>query len=48
VLACRYAVAFAQRGQAPLSAAHMQQGERLRVRLHDGDLEATVTSTRKP
>ena len=48
VLARGYAVAFDERGHALLSAAQVQPGERLRVRLHDGALDATVTSTRKP
>ena len=45
VLARGYAVAFDQRGHALLSAAQVQPGERLRVRLHDGELEATVATS---
>ena len=48
VLARGYAVAFDERGHALLSAAQVQPGERLRVRLHDGELDATVAVTRKP
>ena len=48
VLARGYAVAFDERGHALTSAAQVQPGERLRVRLHDGELDATVASTRKP
>ena len=47
VLARGYAVAFDERGHALKSAAQVQPGERLRVRLHDGELDATVASTRK-
>ena len=48
VLARGYAVAFDERGHALISAAQVQPGERLRVRLHEGELDATVASTRKP
>jgi len=48
VLARGYAVAFDQRGHALLSADQVQPGERLRVRLHDGELDASVLTTRKP
>ena len=48
VLARGYSIAFDQRGHALLSAAQVQPGERLRVRLHDGELDASVVTTRKP
>jgi len=48
VLARGYAVAFDPRGHALLSADQVQPGERLRVRLHDGELDASVLPTRKP
>jgi exodeoxyribonuclease VII large subunit len=48
VLARGYAVAFDQRGRALLSADQVQPGESLRVRLHEGELDASVLTTRKP
>ncbi len=42
VLARGYAVAFDERGHALRSAAEIQPGERLQVRLHDGELSAEV------
>jgi exodeoxyribonuclease VII large subunit len=42
VLARGYAVAFDERGHAVISAAQVQPGERLRIRLHDGELSAQV------
>jgi exodeoxyribonuclease VII large subunit len=48
VLARGYAVAFDQRGHALLRADQVEPGERLRVRLHDGELDASVLTTRKP
>lgn len=48
VLARGYAVAFDERGHVVKSAGQVQPGDRLRVRLHDGELDATVASTRKP
>jgi exodeoxyribonuclease VII large subunit len=48
VLARGYAVAFDERGHALLRADQVQPGERLRVRLHDGELDASVLTTRKP
>jgi len=48
VLARGYAVAFDERGHALLRADQVQPGERLRVRLHEGELAASVLTTRKP
>jgi exodeoxyribonuclease VII large subunit len=48
VLARGYAVAFDERGHALLTADQVQPGDRLRVRLHQGELEASVLTTRKP
>jgi exodeoxyribonuclease VII large subunit len=48
VLARGYAVAFDGRGHALLTAAQVRPGERLRVRLHEGELDADVVTTRKP
>src|SRR6266478_1585746 len=42
VLARGYAVAFDQRGHALLQASQVQPGERVRVRLHEGELSAEV------
>ena len=42
VLARGYAVAFDQRGHALQRAAQVQAGERVRVRLHEGELSAEV------
>jgi exodeoxyribonuclease VII large subunit len=42
VLARGYAVAFDERGRALTRAAQARPGERLRVRLHEGELEAEV------
>jgi exodeoxyribonuclease VII large subunit len=42
VLARGYAVAFDPRGHALLQAAQVQPGERVRVRLHEGELLAEV------
>ena len=42
VLARGYAVAFDERGHALLQAAQMRAGERVRVRLHEGELSAQV------
>src|SRR5882724_2200904 len=42
VLARGYAVAFDQRGHALLQASQVQPGERVRVRLHEGELSAQV------
>lgn len=42
VLARGYAVAFDPRGHALTRAAQVQPGERLRVRLHEGELSAQV------
>ncbi|MCA1829669.1 MAG: exodeoxyribonuclease VII large subunit, partial [Myxococcales bacterium] len=47
VLARGYAVAFDERGHALLKADQVQPGERLRVRLHEGELSASVL-TKKP
>jgi exodeoxyribonuclease VII large subunit len=45
VLARGYAVAFDGRGQAVKSAAQVRPGERLRVRLHEGELDAEVLAS---
>jgi exodeoxyribonuclease VII large subunit len=42
VLARGYAVAFDERGHAVHSSSEVQPGERLRLRLHDGELTAQV------
>ena len=42
VLARGYAVAFDPRGHALLQSAQVQPGERVRVRLHEGELLAEV------
>jgi exodeoxyribonuclease VII large subunit len=42
VLARGYAIAFDERGQALQSASQVRPGERLRVRLHEGELDARV------
>jgi exodeoxyribonuclease VII large subunit len=42
VLARGYAVAFDQRGHALMKAGQVQPGERVRVRLHEGELSAHV------
>ena len=47
VLARGYAVAFDERGHALKSVEQVQPGERLRVRLHEGELSASVL-TKKP
>jgi exodeoxyribonuclease VII large subunit len=44
VLARGYAVAFDERGHALLRAAAVAPGERVHVRLHEGELEAEVIS----
>lgn len=45
VLARGYAIALQERtGRAVLSAADVAEGERLRIKLHDGELHAQVTS----
>jgi exodeoxyribonuclease VII large subunit len=50
VLARGYAVAFDERGHAVISVTQVQPGERLRLRLHDGELSAQVlpATTKKP
>ncbi|HEX4385862.1 MAG TPA: exodeoxyribonuclease VII large subunit [Myxococcales bacterium] len=45
VLSRGYAVAFDQRGQAVKSAAQVRPGERLRIRLHEGELDAQVLAS---
>jgi len=45
VLARGYAVAFDERGHAVKKAGQVRPGERLRVRLHEGELEAKVLSS---
>src|SRR5207237_146077 len=47
VLARGYAVAFGKDGHALKSADEAQPGDPLRVRLHDGELEAEVTARSK-
>lgn len=47
VLARGYAVAFDEQGRALTSAAQVEPGDRLRVRLHEGELSASVL-TKKP
>jgi len=42
VLARGYAVAFDERGHALVQAAQVRAGERVRVRLHEGELSAQV------
>ncbi len=44
VLARGYAVAFDERGHAVTDAARVAPGERLRVRLHVGELSTKVVS----
>lgn len=48
VLARGYAVAFDPQGRALTRADEVQPGDRLRVRLHDGELTASVLTTHKP
>jgi exodeoxyribonuclease VII large subunit len=48
VLARGYAVAFDDRGHALLEAAAVRPGDRVRVRLHEGELETKVTSVAAP
>src|SRR5207237_1165922 len=48
VLARGYAVAFDERGHALLRANAVRPGERVRVRLHEGELEAGVISVATP
>jgi exodeoxyribonuclease VII large subunit len=48
VLARGYSVTFDERGHVVQSAAQVVAGERLRVRLHQGELDASVLTTRKP
>jgi exodeoxyribonuclease VII large subunit len=48
VLARGYAVAFDQRGHALTRAEQARPGERLRVRLHEGELEAEVLANLEP
>ena len=43
VLARGYAVAFDERGHALLDSAQVQPGERVRVRLHEGEISTRVT-----
>jgi exodeoxyribonuclease VII large subunit len=45
VLARGYAVAFDERGHALTSAGQAKPGERLRVRLHEGELDARVIAS---
>src|SRR5450432_2795969 len=45
VLARGYAVAFDERGHAVKKAGQVRPGERLRVRLHEGELETKVLSS---
>src|SRR5437870_5151903 len=47
VLARGYAVAFDARGHALVQASQVQPGERVRVRLHEGELSAQVEETKK-
>jgi len=47
VLARGYAVAFDERGHALLAAGQVEPGERVRVRLHEGELSAQVEKTTK-
>jgi exodeoxyribonuclease VII large subunit len=47
VLARGYAVAFDARGHALLQASQVRPGERVRVRLHEGELSAHVEETKK-
>jgi exodeoxyribonuclease VII large subunit len=47
VLARGYAVAFDARGHALLSAGQVAAGERIRVRLHEGELEADVAAVKQ-
>src|SRR5438132_1719242 len=46
VLARGYAVAFDPRGHALVQASQVQPGERVRVRLHEGELSAQVEETK--
>jgi exodeoxyribonuclease VII large subunit len=46
VLARGYAVAFDERGHALLKADQVQPGERLRIRLQEGELSAAVLTTK--
>ena len=48
VLARGYAVAFDERGHVVASVTKVQPGERLRVRLHDGELLAEIKDPSKP
>ena len=48
VLARGYAVAFDQRGHAITRAAQVEAGERVRVRLHEGELSAQVLTKTDP
>jgi exodeoxyribonuclease VII large subunit len=48
VLARGYAVAFDPRGHALLASSQVAAGERIRVRLHEGELEADVASVEPP
>jgi len=48
VLKRGYSVTFDERGHVVQSAAQVQAGERLRVRLAQGELDASVLTTRKP
>jgi exodeoxyribonuclease VII large subunit len=48
VLARGYAVAFDSRGHALLSASQVVAGDRIRVRLHEGELAAEVAPDKKP
>jgi exodeoxyribonuclease VII large subunit len=47
VLARGYAVAFDARGHALVQAAQVQPGERVRVRLHEGELSADVVEKKE-
>src|SRR4051812_32823897 len=48
VLARGYSVSFDERGHVVQSAGQVVEGERVRVRLHQGELDASVLTTRKP
>ena len=48
VLARGYAVAFDERGHALLQSTQVKPGERVRVRLHEGELSAQVEKTTNP
>ena len=48
MLARGYAVAFDERGHALLRAEAVRPGDRVRVRLHRGELETEVTGVAAP